>query len=498
MINANEYLTSLYTILDLMPDRVYALSDTGTVVFANQAECEGLGLERSSVIGNNLQDLMKIRSEAEAEIEENKTLFEKSESLFIPEKLVTQKDGSKALLSIHKSAFVVPFLNSKAVLNSVHDFTDLMQAKRFLFSEKELLRVTLQSLQESVIAVDLFSRITLVNSIALQTLDMEENEVVGAFSGSVIKLHLGLSSEALHDPLQDVIAHKSVRTSFRETYIEKKSGDLREVTERSAPIFDSEGNVIGAVMVFEDVSDRRVMEKELEKIQKIESLALVAGGIAHDFNNILASVIGSISLAKLSLEESHESFSLLVNAETAILQAKNLTEQLRNLAKGKEVVNKKPILVFNLIETAKSIVLGSNNYASTVEFNLTMENPELSILGDQNLLVQVFQNLFINGIEACANKKHIEVLVEEVHVGKHDKLPLLQGEFVRIQVKDSGTGMTKEMVNKIFDPYFTTKSRGSGLGLTIAFSAIKKHSGCISVESELNKGTSFFVYLPKN
>ena len=239
-----------------------------------------------------------------------------------------------------------------------------------------------------------------------------------------------------------------------------------------------------------DITERKKLEEELEKNERFESIGLLAGGIAHDFNNLLSAILGNISLSKLLTPEDAESYHLLGEAENASLRARDLTRQLLTFARGGAPV-KKSATVAELIKETCAFALRGSNVGCI--FDIPARLPTVEV--DAGQISQVVQNLVMNADQAMIEGGTITVLCEEV---AGEGLPLqLSGErYVRISIRDTGRGIHPDHLKRIFDPYFTTKQQGSGLGLTTAFSIIKKHDGCIVAESEMGKGSVFQIYLP--
>jgi len=243
--------------------------------------------------------------------------------------------------------------------------------------------------------------------------------------------------------------------------------------------------------LLKEIEDRERMEGELVKAQKLESLGVLAGGIAHDFNNLLASILGNISLAMLDLQPSGGPFRQLQAAERASLRAQDLTLQLLTFSKGGAPV-KRPAVISELIrETAGFALRGSH-----VRHDFFFAD-ELWLLDiDEGQISQVIHNLLINADHAMPEGGTISIRCENCVIKDSSGLPLRPGDYVKVSVQDYGIGIPREHLSKIFDPYFTTKQQGSGLGLATSYSIIKKHGGHIIAESELGVGTTFTIYLP--
>ncbi len=238
-------------------------------------------------------------------------------------------------------------------------------------------------------------------------------------------------------------------------------------------------------IVLEDINELWQARQEMLKTQKIESVGVLAGGIAHDFNNILAAILGNISLARLHPNEPDQVADRLEDAEKAVDRAKSLAKQLLTFAKGGEPM-KKVISIRSILREATGFaLLGSN-----AKCEISIDDDIWLVEADEGQLVQVIHNLMLNAVHFMPEGGLITIKAENITSAYNNK------KFVRISVSDTGTGISDEHLPKIFDPYFTTKKHGSGLGLATCYSIIKKHGGKIRVTSTLGKGSTFIFSLP--
>ncbi|MFZ5798447.1 MAG: hybrid sensor histidine kinase/response regulator, partial [Thermodesulfobacteriota bacterium] len=256
-----------------------------------------------------------------------------------------------------------------------------------------------------------------------------------------------------------------------------------------APIRDAQSRIIGVVLVFRDVTDRRRLEKEMLKNQKLESVGLLAGGIAHDFNNILAAILGNIDLALHRLGDSERVGALLVEAEKASLRAKGLTQQLLTFAKGGSPVRRTVSIAGVAKDSAQFILRGS-----PIRCELDFPEELWLVDIDPGQISQVVQNIILNARESMPEGGSIQVR------GRNLSEPSSDGgdprDLVEITLADQGPGISPEIIDKLFDPYFTTKKKGSGLGLAICHSIVSQHGGTIGVASVPGEGATFTIRLP--
>ncbi len=287
--------------------------------------------------------------------------------------------------------------------------------------------------------------------------------------------------------------NKSGPPEAEELIFRRKNEGRFPVLELASPLLDGNGNQIGVLGTFVDISKNKKMEEELGKAQKLESLGILAGGIAHDFNNILTGILGNISLAKNWIDASDRAFIRLTEAEKASLRATELANQLLTFAKGGSPVKNPASIVDMLGRTVQFALRGSN-----VRGQFFLKENLWSIEVDEGQISQVIQNLVINAQQAMPDGGALQVYAENliIETDHFDGIPFKKGDYVKISFKDFGVGIQRNHLSKIFDPYFTTKQKGSGLGLSIVFSVIKKHDGYITVESIPGAGTTFHIYLP--
>jgi PAS domain S-box-containing protein len=234
-----------------------------------------------------------------------------------------------------------------------------------------------------------------------------------------------------------------------------------------------------------------LLEQERLRSAKLESIGTLAGGIAHDFNNLLTGIMGNIGLAKITVQPPDPAFEMLDEAEKAAVRAKDLTQQLLTFARGGKPVKKLVNLAALVKESAAFALRGSN-----VKLELILPDNLWTLEADEGQIGQVINNLVINADEAMPSGGTLVIEALNVVLNRTSGLPVPNGNYVRIDIKDTGMGISQEHLQRIFEPYFTTKQRGSGLGLTTAYSIVRSHGGYILAESTQNKGSVFHIYLP--
>ncbi|RQW89062.1 MAG: response regulator [Geobacter sp.] len=280
-------------------------------------------------------------------------------------------------------------------------------------------------------------------------------------------------------------------TTGKPVYEEKQNPRIGQVEVRAYPIFDESGQVILALEHIRDITERKKLEEERINSQKLLSLGVLAGGIAHDFNNILTGVLGNISLARMMAQSDRKLAKRLEEAEKATQRAGDLTQQLLTFSRGGEPVKKSAYIKELAMDSVSFVLRGSN-----VRCDFSLPDDLWPVEVDTGQMHQVFNNLIINADQAMPEGGIIRVLAENTVIGQ-EKLPILtEGRYVKVSVLDQGSGIPEANLGKIFDPYFTTKAKGNGLGLATVYSIISKHGGLITVESQVGVGTTFSFFLP--
>lgn len=360
-----------------------------------------------------------------------------------------------------------------------------------LAEEKELLAVTLRNIGDGVIATDAHGSVVLMNEIAEKLLEITQERALGQTLSQFFHLINEETRERCPDPVAQALETGAIVELAAHALRISQTGEEQYIAGSAAPIRNREGDSIGVVLVFRDITAKKKMDAEMLKATKLESIGVLAGGIAHDFNNLLTAIIGNLSLAIKSVDPREKQYKKLSEIEKASLQARNLTQQLLTFAKGGlPIVNVVPI--GNLLrDTAIFTLRGSNIQC---EFHLPDDLWLVEI--DEGQMNQVISNLVINAKQAMPTGGKIEISAENIDVDPSGTPPLAAGRYVKISIKDYGSGIPKEYLQKIFDPYFTTKPTGSGLGLATSYAIIKKHDGYITVASEPGRGTTFDIYLP--
>ncbi len=372
------------------------------------------------------------------------------------------------------------------------DISEMKAAEEKLAQETERLAVTLRSIGDGVITTNTSGEIILINDVAEQLTGWDTADAVGQPLTSVFNIINGDSREACENPAARVMASGKHVSLEEDTILVSRDGEERNIADSAAPIKNEAGEVIGVVLVFRDITEQIQTEKELAKVTKLESIGVLAGGIAHDFNNILTAILGNIDLSLSDPVLSKETRVLLSEAEKASKRAQSLTGQLLTFSKGGEPIIETASLM-DVVKDSAEFVLHGDKVALEYDFSEDLGFVDI----DKGQISQVIQNIILNARDAMPDGGMITVRGENINPEKEEGLILPQNKpYVKLHFKDNGKGMTAEVLERIFDPYFSTKKDGSGLGLAITHSIINKHQGQIKAHSVRGEGTSFLIYLP--
>jgi PAS domain S-box-containing protein len=360
-----------------------------------------------------------------------------------------------------------------------------------LAAEKERLEVTLQSIGDGVITADIEGRVTLINRVGESLTGWRRDAAAGLPIDQVFCILDGDTQEKRTNPIADILETGNQSVVPSPAILVSQDGTERLIACNVAPIFEHADKIIGAVLVFRDITEKRRMQEELLKVEKLESIGVLAGGIAHDFNNLLTGIIGNVALVKNQTPPDATVSAKMDEIEKAAFRARNLTQQLLTFSKGGEPVRKTLMLDQIFYESAMFALGGSN-----VSLEYTSPEALWPVEADEGQISQVINNLVINAVQAMPGGGVIQGALKNIVLPAASSLPLPPGRYVMMTLKDFGAGISKENLSRIFDPFFTTKKAGSGLGLSTAYAIIEKHNGYITVDSQPGSCTLFCIYLP--
>lgn len=367
-----------------------------------------------------------------------------------------------------------------AFLASIRDITERKQLEKSLGVEKELLDITLRSIEDGVIATDKNGDILLINPAAQRITGWPQQQALGQHISHVLKMEL--SPEP--GDLQPI---------FYSTTINTLTDNEIVIDYSRAPILDKEKQVMGYVLTIRNITLQQRMAEKMIKIQKLESLGKVARKMSHEYDDVFTVILANISTAKKLLVEDDRVYNMLEKSEKSALQAKKLTNQLHTFSRAGASYRKNISLVKLLQDVVKDLL---GDEAPSVLCHWDIPGNLWSMEFDRDQMYSALWNIIENAKESMPDGGMLEIAMQNTVISERFHLPLKSGSYVKISIKDHGIGMDKEMLQNIFDPFFTTKEKTTGIGLTTSFTIIRDHQGTIEVESEKGVGSTFTVLLP--
>ncbi len=461
------------TVVENLPHGAFVHDLDGKIILVNKASTELTGYTKDELLKMRVSDIGRDRKKIWLKLQKEGGFF-RGETTFL------RKDGTKLPTAIHAGAVTIG--EQPMIIAITHDITERKNAVDKLKESEERFQTVIENLPYAVCVHDLDGNFILVNEALCKYTGYTRNDFLNMTVADVDH-----QSQTRNDRKNIWLKlTKGGHTSF-ESNLYRKDGSFFPA-EIYLSAITLEGNPMILAITY-DITERQKTENELRKIERLESLGVLAGGIAHDFNNLLTGILGNLSLAQI--KEGEDVKELLEEAKQASIQAKNLTQQLLTFAKGGEPI-KGEASIKNIIKLSAGFTLHGSNVKCLHDFQEDLWKVEV----DKGQMSQVIDNLVINSTQAMPAGGKIRIKAENFIIEKDSSLPLAQGKYVKITFSDEGTGIPEEHLARIFDPYFTTKQKGSGLGLATVFSVIQRHGGHITVKAEVEKGTTFHIYLP--
>ena len=476
----------LRQVIDLVPHFIFVKDAGGRFLLANQALAEGYGTTVEELLGKTDADFARSPEEARHSREDDLRVIETGQPRLIPRETVTDPKGNVRVLETLKIPFQPEGLGEPAVMGIAIDITEKERAQRQLQEQAALLQMA----PDAIVVRDDADRVRFWNAAAERIYGWTASEAIGRVASEM----QGPSPDRLGEAKQALAQRDEWSGELQMT---RRDGRTVVVDSRWALLRDPTGRPSGSLTIDSDATERKALEAQLLRAQRLESIGTLAGGIAHDLNNVLSPILMSVDLIRRRTQDERIR-KVLAGVETSVKRGSDLVRQVLTFARGaggeRKVLRLEPVLL-----ELEAIV--RQTFPRTVQLTLRVGPGLWPVMADATQLHQVLLNLCVNARDAMLHGGHLEVVavnvtVDETYVRMHPEAR--PGPCVALTVRDSGTGMPPALQERIFEPFFTTKEadKGTGLGLSTALGIVRSHGGFLSVYSEVGKGTTFKVHLP--
>lgn len=473
------------TLIETSPDGIGLTDLEGTITYVSSRMVELHGFNSTEeLVGKSITEFIDPAYHQKIGQTIQETL--KRKTTIGTEYLFLKQDGTRFIGELSLSLIRNSSANPKGFMGVLRDITERKRTEDSLKESEKRYRAVVENQTELICRFLPQGTLTFVNDAYCRHFGKSRKDLVGNKFMPLI-------------PEED---HKKVKAHFDSISLDNpvathdhrviaKDGKILWLQWSNQGIFDEQGHIIEYQSVGRDITERMNIDRQLARIEKLESVGVLAGGIAHDFNNILTPILASISIAKTYGELDDEIAEVLTDAEKATLRAKDLTQQLLTLSRGGEPVREASAISNLLEDEVKFALTGSN-----VKCDYSVPEDLWAAEIDQGQIGQVIRNLIINADQAMPEGGTIKIGGQNVVIGQKNPMLLKEGKYIQVSIADEGIGIPEKHLSHIFDPFYTTKDRGSGLGLTTTFGIINRHQGTIQVESKMGVGTTFHIHLP--
>ncbi|NLD99817.1 MAG: response regulator [Fibrobacter sp.] len=370
------------------------------------------------------------------------------------------------------------------------DITDLKDTQRELLNQKNELSVTLSGITDAVITIGLQGNVISMNPKAREITGYTESSFNNFSIDTWYEKSTFRFAPGVLNPVRALLQNKPVPAQDAIIRFRTAAGVELRLEHICTPLRDENGTLSGVILLLRDLTQIHKMMEQVQKTDRLESLGVLAGGIAHDFNNLLGGLFGYIDMA-LSVSTDPETNCYLQKACKVFERAKDLTSQLLTFTKS-GLPERKTGSVVPVVIDAMNFALAGKEITRKFDISDELANCDF----DTNQIAQVIDNICINAVQAMNGSGSIHVKINNCNLAENDVEDLHPGQYVLIQISDTGPGISSEIMKRIFDPFFTTKVQGNGLGLATSFSIIRRHDGRIIAESQDGIGATFKIYLP--
>lgn len=483
-LHQQEYFIS--TVLNTIEALVVVFDAMGRIVLFNKAAEKLTGYVFDEVKGKPFGDIFLLPEEKDTVVELVKGLLDGK--LSMPAELMNHwvtRNGQARLIAWSSSILKNSRGETQFVVSTGKDVTEEAKAKKALQESEERYRILVEMSPDAIFI-------------------HREGKIVYANTATARLLHVEKADDLTGMPIINLMHSDEKAEKFRK--IKKLNCEAVSHKLSEEKIFRSDGSHVyvelipkvlsyqgkqAIQVVMRDITERKKMEQELLKVQKLQSIGTLAGSIAHEYNNILTVILGNLSVARLSANHDGKAAELLLEVEEAALQAKELTQRLLTFARGGQPVKQVIDLRKLLFKSATHVIRMDH-----ANCNLKIPGELYPVEADEGQLGHALGNIVLNAIQAMQGGGTVQISAENSNLEDLGIIDQKEGPYVKISISDEGPGIPRESLSDIFDPFYTTKPDGSGLGLSTAYSIIHKHGGHLMVESTLGKGSTFMIYLP--
>ncbi len=475
--------TLLRAVADGLPDAVFVKDRAGRYLLFNQGAADLVGKPVEEVIGRD--DSALFSPEDARQVMENDQRVIGTGETRTEEEVLTAAGATRTYLAT-KAPYRDECGNINGIVGISRDITERKRAENKIREQATLL----DKARDAILVRDLEHGITYWNKSAEELYGWSAEEVLGRKASDILYRDLGGFEKAI-----DVVLSEGEWSG--ELQQVTKSGESVLIEGRWTLVRDDAGRPQAVLAINSDITEKRRLEQQFLRAQRMESIGTLAGGIAHDLNNVLTPILMSIDLLRLTSRD-ERSRAVLSTVETSAKRGADMVRQILSFSRGVEGQHMK-IDIPQIILDMQHLV--QNTFPKNIDFHADVESDLPPFSGDQTQLHQVLLNLCVNARDAMPEGGALTVSVRSLQMDEtyaHMTPGAKPGPYLKIKVADTGTGIPEEALDKIFDPFFTTKElgKGTGLGLSTVLAIIKGHRGLINVYSELGKGTTFSICFP--
>lgn len=448
----------------------------------NDVACQKLGYERTELLKISSRTISLGYNEDDAAFRTRKLLDEKH---ILYEDMFLTKTG--VIIPVEISAHLFEFNEKPTVMSIARDITARKRAEEQIREQAALL----DKAQDAILVCDLNDYIIYWNNSAERLYGWKTEEAIG---NNAFELLFNRDSTQFIASRRAVLEHEEWQGELQQV---TKEGKEIVVESRWTLVHNNEGEAKSILVVNTDITDKKKIEAQFLRAQRMESIGALAGGIAHDLNNVLAPILTAVQILQMRFSDD-KSLRILNTIESNVKRGADMVKQILTFARGVEG-ERMPLQIQHLIYELEKIVL--ETFPKSIKVKLDLPANLCTVSGDSTQLHQVLLNLCVNARDAMPKGGRLMISAENTEVNEEFarlNLDAKVGSYIVIKVTDTGIGIGGNIINKIFEPFFSTKEpgKGTGLGLSTVLAIVKSHGGFINVSSELGRGTSFEVYLP--